>query len=50
MCLGSIDFLQGEGCDVGQGYFISRPLAPEAIPPFLETWKSERLALREVAS
>ncbi|SBW13011.1 Diguanylate cyclase [uncultured Alphaproteobacteria bacterium] len=45
-----IDFLQSEGCDVGQGYFISRPLAPEAIPPFLETWKSERLALREVAS
>lgn len=45
-----VDFLQGEGCDVGQGYFISRPLAPEAIPPFLETWKAERLALREVAS
>ena len=45
-----VDFLQGEGCDVGQGYFISRPMAPQAIPRFLETWTAERLALREVVS
>jgi EAL domain-containing protein (putative c-di-GMP-specific phosphodiesterase class I) len=45
-----IDFLQNQACDVGQGYFISRPLAAEAFPAFLETWKSERLALREVVS
>ncbi len=45
-----VDFLQAEGCDVGQGYFISRPMAPEAIPPFLAAWTAERLSLREVAS
>ena len=45
-----IDFLQSQACDVGQGYFISRPLSPEAFPGFLRTWTSERLALREVAS
>ncbi|WP_337998098.1 putative bifunctional diguanylate cyclase/phosphodiesterase [Oleispirillum naphthae] len=43
-----IDFLNAESCDLGQGYFISRPLPAEKMEGFLETWKAERLSLRPV--
>ncbi len=44
-----IDFLNAQACDVGQGYFIGRPLPAAGVAPFLASWKEERLALREVA-
>jgi len=43
-----LDFLNAESCDIGQGYFISRPLPADKIPEFVANWKTERLALREV--
>jgi len=43
-----IDFLNAESCDLGQGYFISRPIPAAKMTTFLETWKEERLALRPV--
>jgi diguanylate cyclase (GGDEF)-like protein len=45
-----IDFLNAQSCDVGQGYFIGRPIPAEAVAPFLAAWKDERLALREVSA
>lgn len=31
--------LQGWGCDVAQGYWISRPLLPAAVPDWVERWQ-----------
>ncbi|MBN2753211.1 MAG: EAL domain-containing protein [Rhodospirillaceae bacterium] len=43
-----IDFLNAESCDLGQGFFISKPLPAEKMSAFLDSWKAERLPLREV--
>ena len=29
------DILREMGCNLGQGYYFSRPLPPEDVPPFL---------------
>jgi len=36
------DFLRSAGCDVAQGYFIARPMAPAAVPAWLERWNERR--------
>ncbi|HEX2176877.1 MAG TPA: bifunctional diguanylate cyclase/phosphodiesterase [Nocardioidaceae bacterium] len=36
------DLLRGLGCDIAQGYWISRPLASEAVADFLRTWHVDR--------
>jgi predicted signal transduction protein with EAL and GGDEF domain len=33
-----LDCLTGYGCDVVQGYFISRPMAVEAFDHWRDTW------------
>jgi diguanylate cyclase (GGDEF)-like protein/PAS domain S-box-containing protein len=33
--------LRRRGCDVGQGYCFSKPLAAEDIAPFIEAWQPE---------
>ena len=38
-----MEFLGHQGCDEVQGYFISRPLDPEAIAAFVETFTLEGL-------
>lgn len=35
-----IQILRGLKCDVAQGYGIARPLAPEALPAWLEDWNA----------
>ena len=42
-----MDFLRHQGCDEAQGYFISRPLDPKAIPGFVESFTMD--GLREAA-
>lgn len=39
---GAYDLLQGWHCDEGQGYFLSRPLAPAAFETWLSTWCARR--------
>jgi diguanylate cyclase (GGDEF)-like protein/PAS domain S-box-containing protein len=31
-------FLRSQGCDLGQGYFFRRPMAADAVHPFIGTW------------
>ncbi|WP_164964045.1 EAL domain-containing protein [Rubrivivax sp. JA1026] len=38
--------LQSLGCDVVQGYFIARPMAPECLQPWLKLHQSRLAALR----
>jgi len=33
-----MDFLRNHGCDIVQGYFVSRPLPANDVPAFLERW------------
>jgi len=33
-------FLQAHGCDEGQGYYFSRPVAAQQFSKLLETWIS----------
>ncbi len=33
------DLLQGLGCDLAQGYFMSAPMAPEAVPGWVGNWQ-----------
>ncbi|WP_298715764.1 EAL domain-containing response regulator [uncultured Oceanisphaera sp.] len=37
-------FLKSTGCDMAQGYFISRPMPADAMPVWLSGWKIEFLA------
>lgn len=37
---GDWDCAAAEGCDIGQGYFISLPLLPEALPKWIAGWLS----------
>lgn len=36
------DCAAGLGCDIAQGYFISAPLKPEALPSWIAGWLSRR--------
>jgi EAL domain-containing protein (putative c-di-GMP-specific phosphodiesterase class I)/FixJ family two-component response regulator len=36
------DFLQRLGCDIGQGYFIARPMPGEDIPEWIDAWVDRR--------
>ena len=38
-----MDFLRRQGCDEAQGYFISRPLDPDAIAGFVESFTLDGL-------
>lgn len=33
-----LNFLKAQGCDIAQGYFISKPLSPEQYTLWLERW------------
>jgi len=33
-----LNFLKSQGCDIAQGYFISKPLSPEQYQAWLERW------------
>jgi EAL domain-containing protein (putative c-di-GMP-specific phosphodiesterase class I)/ActR/RegA family two-component response regulator len=35
-----LEFLQGIGCDIGQGYYFSKALAPEALQIWLSNYRS----------
>jgi EAL domain-containing protein (putative c-di-GMP-specific phosphodiesterase class I)/CheY-like chemotaxis protein len=35
-------FLRSVGCGLAQGYFIGRPMPPEALPAWLESWEARR--------
>lgn len=36
------DLLRELGCDVGQGYFIARPMEGEQVPAWIRTWEGAR--------
>ena len=38
-------FLRTSGCTLAQGYFIGRPMRPEALPGWLDCWKVRFAAL-----
>jgi EAL domain-containing protein (putative c-di-GMP-specific phosphodiesterase class I)/ActR/RegA family two-component response regulator len=40
------DLLRSLGCDVTQGYFVSRPLDPSDVARWLGEWEARRLSLR----
>lgn len=33
------------GCDLAQGWFIARPMAPEVVPQWVEQWETRRASL-----
>lgn len=35
------------GCDIAQGWFIARPMAPEGVPEWQEKWDKRRERLVE---
>lgn len=37
------DCAAGLGCDIAQGYFISAPIKPEALPNWIASWLSRRV-------
>jgi EAL domain-containing protein (putative c-di-GMP-specific phosphodiesterase class I) len=37
-----LNALREAGCDTVQGYFISRPLAPEHFVPWVRSWEAAR--------
>ena len=37
------DLLRAAGCDMGQGYFIARPMPAEQLLPWMDTWKERWL-------
>ena len=41
------DFLKDKGCDIGQGYFISKPLKTDLFHELLTSEKNNRVALTE---
>jgi len=38
----TFDRLAGLGCDVAQGYLLSRPIPPDTVPAWLLHWESTR--------
>ena len=36
-----LDLVRGIGCDQAQGYFLSHPLTPQDVAPFLRLWAEE---------
>ena len=41
-CADTWDFLTSAGCDVMQGYYASRPLAPENFLPWVTDWNGAK--------
>ncbi len=41
--------LRAVGCDTAQGYWISRPIAGQEIPGFVETWHDRHRAVDQVS-
>jgi EAL domain-containing protein (putative c-di-GMP-specific phosphodiesterase class I)/ActR/RegA family two-component response regulator len=41
-CQETLDFLRAHSCNAVQGYFISRPIAPQAVIPFVAKWNNEK--------
>lgn len=39
------DFLQSKGCDVAQGYFVSKPLPAGGVIDWLQSWETRRADL-----
>ena len=39
------EFLREIGCDVGQGYFIAKPMAVAALPAWVRAWEERRWRL-----
>jgi EAL domain-containing protein (putative c-di-GMP-specific phosphodiesterase class I) len=39
-----LQWLRSQGCDLAQGFLVSRPVPPEEFQTLLETWPSERPA------
>lgn len=39
------DFLRQRGCDVAQGYFISKPMPARELPSWLADWEERRVQL-----
>jgi EAL domain-containing protein (putative c-di-GMP-specific phosphodiesterase class I)/AmiR/NasT family two-component response regulator len=39
------NFVRERGCDVAQGYFIGKPMSPEAFPAWQADWESRRSLL-----
>lgn len=39
------DFMRKTGCDMAQGYFISRPMVAGAVPDWIAEWETRRPAL-----
>lgn len=44
------DFLQQQGCDVAQGYFIARPMPAEKFAAWMLEWETRRPALMRPAA
>lgn len=40
--------LQSKGCDLAQGYWIAKPMAPERVLPWVETWREKVVARPEL--
>jgi EAL domain-containing protein (putative c-di-GMP-specific phosphodiesterase class I) len=39
------DFMRKTGCDLAQGYFISRPMVAGAVPDWIAEWELRRPSL-----
>jgi EAL domain-containing protein (putative c-di-GMP-specific phosphodiesterase class I) len=39
------DYLRAAGCDLAQGYFIAKPMSAEALPTWLNAWRTHRREL-----
>ena len=39
---GQLQFLQKAGCDLAQGFLLSKPMAGSRVPGFLKRWQGTR--------
>jgi len=42
-----MEFLQRNECDIGQGYYLSKPLLTDEVEPFVRRWNSEQRMLAD---